>query len=1224
MAWTSEQQQAIDTENKHLLVAAAAGSGKTAVLVNRIVRKVLDGAADVDEILAITFTHAAADEMRGRIEKAILDKLETETDEKTIALLERQRILLPGAYISTLHSFCQRIISQNFSVLGLDPEFRTAGEEELKLLKQDALDELFNEEYEEGREDFLQFTDSFGGDARGDGKLYNLILNLYEYSRSEGDSKNWLTSLVDALDLPEETDLTDTPWYEVIAKDIRLQMEDALFTANRTLEAMEEYGVPVYENTVKEDISILERLSAVTDANDFSAIADAFLAADFQRLPALKKSDAAANEEAKIFIKESRDCYKGIVKGIAENYFQIDEAEYIRTLKIAASDMGELVNLVNKFEEKYSALKRQKNILDFSDMEHFALDLLTEKSNGEAKPSAVAVALGTKFKEIMVDEYQDTNGAQEAIISLIIAGGNAKLFCVGDVKQSIYRFRLADPSLFLKKYAEYRHLGDNYDRIDLAKNFRSRGEIISGINYIFAQVMNEDTMELNYGEEEALYLGADYPQAENTLKSPIELAIFVDPTEKEFEAREDEEEKIAVFEEESRYVAKRIRELINESRMVFDKDKKSYRPISYRDIVILLRSVRGKAEVMQEVLQEYDIPVYANLDGGYFEESEVRLMLALLTTLQNARQDIPLAAVLASPIGGFSFEEIGLLRAQKDDDDFFSALIFSVSEGSALDDELKSKVSIFLAKLSKWRTLARELSVPELISTLYLETGFYDYVGGLPNGLVRKENLRLLIDRAAAYEETDYRGLSRFLRFVDKIRKNSADLSSAKTIGEGEDVVRIMSVHKSKGLEFPVVFMSDLGKKFNEQDTTADLLIHSKLGLGPYFTDVDASYRYPTFPRVAIRSKILSENRAEELRALYVGMTRAREKLIMTGSVKGEEAFQKKMRRYAMHIGKTSVKLPSFQASSARSFLDWLLMSLIRHPDGENLRDAAGCFSAPAPLLDYDDDSSWSVEILAPSTAPDNLKPAISDDMLIKVKNHELLPATKYKDEIEDILGWRYDDGELFNVKGKISVTELKNLFAEAEEDTISIFPSDETLNRPNFLMEKSPLTGAEYGTLMHSVMEHIDPQKATSVIGVNEEISRLIALNVLKEEDSSRINAALIAKFFNSPIGERLKNSRKVYKELAFSRLIDASLVYPEAADEKIITQGVIDLLFEDEHGLVLIDYKTDRPTKENTLRERYAGQISLYKAAVLDILGKSVNESYLYLLSMGKLLAV
>ncbi|MBR3623844.1 MAG: helicase-exonuclease AddAB subunit AddA, partial [Selenomonadaceae bacterium] len=751
-----------------------------------------------------------------------------------------------------------------------------------------ALDELFNEEYEEGREDFLQFTDSFGGDARGDGKLYNLILNLYEYSRSEGDSKNWLSSLVAALELTEETDLTDTPWYEVIAKDIRLQMEDALFTANRTLEAMEEYSVPVYEKTVREDISILERLSAVADEHDFSAIADAFLASDFQRLPALKKSDAAANEEAKVFIKESRDYHKGIVKGIAENYFQIDEAEYIRTLKIAASDMGELVNLVNKFEEKYSALKRQKNILDFSDMEHFALDLLTEKSNGEAKPSAVAVALGTKFKEIMVDEYQDTNGAQEAIISLIIAGGNAKLFCVGDVKQSIYRFRLADPSLFLKKYAEYRHLGDNYDRIDLAKNFRSRGEIISGINYIFAQVMNEDTMELNYGEEEALYLGADYPQAENTLKSPIELAIFVDPTEKELEAREDEEEKIAVFEEESRYVAKRIKELINESRMVFDKDKKSYRPISYRDIVILLRSVRGKAEVMQEVLQEYDIPVYANLDGGYFEESEVRLMLALLTTLQNARQDIPLAAVLASPIGGFSFEEIGLLRAQKDDDDFFSALIFSVSEGSALDDELKSKVSTFLAKLSKWRTLAREISVSELISTLYLETGFYDYVGGLPNGLVRKENLRLLIDRAAAYEETDYRGLSRFLRFVDKIRKNSADLSSAKTIGESEDVVRIMSVHKSKGLEFPVVFMSDLGKKFNEQDTTADLLIHSKLGLGPYFTDVDASYRYPTFPRVAIRSKILSENRAEELRALYVGMTRAREKLIMTGSVKGE------------------------------------------------------------------------------------------------------------------------------------------------------------------------------------------------------------------------------------------------------------------------------------------------------------------------------------------------
>lgn len=1229
MAWTAEQQLAIDTEGKHLLVAAAAGSGKTAVLVNRIIRKILDGKMNVDEILALTFTHAAAEEMSERIESAILSKIETETNEKTIELLEKQRILLSGANISTLHSFCQRIVRLNFSVLGLDPEFRMAGEEELRLIKQDAIDELFEEEYEEENEAFLHFTDAFGGDAKGDSKIHSLILRLYEFSRSESDPAAWLNAAKNMLDVGENVKLNDTSWYEVVEKDISLKIQGAIFAAQNALERTEEFGLGTYFDVLKDDISQLQNILNSVKEKDFTKISEAFSVVNFKRLPTIKGADEEIKQLTQDIVKDPRDYYKNIVKSLQEKYFQIDEKEYINNLQIAAKDMAELVRLVNKFDEKYSALKRSKNILDFSDLEHFALKLLTEqeaKNEGVIKPSKTAFALGEKFKEIMVDEYQDTSGVQEALISLIIAAGNAKLFCVGDVKQSIYRFRLADPSLFLKKYREYRTLGENYSRTDLSKNFRSREEIISAINYIFMQVMNEETMELNYGNDEALYLGADYPKTENSLKSPVEFTVFVRPTDKEKEANEDEENEesdLSSLEEEAHYIAKQVKKLIAEKKQVFDKELKTYRPISYRDIVILLRSVQKKADVVLDILRGYDIPAHATVDGGYFQNTEVRLMLALLTILHNSRQDIPLAAVLSSPIGNFDYEEIGEIRANFNERDLLDSLLFATTLESNLSENLKIKVSNFLGKLSKWRTLARENSVADLIFLLYQETGFYDYVGALPNGLIRQGNLRLLIDRAAAYEETDYRGLFRFLQFVQKIEQTNTDLSSAKTLSENEDVLRIMSIHKSKGLEFPVVILADLGKKWNTMDTSADLLIHSKLGLGSYFVDTDASYRYPTFPRVAISTKIYAENIAEELRTFYVALTRAREKLIMVGSEKGYENFVKKMKRYSAFTKSTDVKLPGFLTFGANSYLEFLLMSLIRHEDGEAFREAAECFDNPVKFLNYDDNSNWIINIFSTFENENNEQNISTDDMFLKIKNNEKLPETNYKTEIENILNWRYDDKGLNEAKGKISVTELKRRFLELESGAVNIFKEETVFKRPEFLQENAKLTNTEYGTLMHSVMEHINHKNANSLENIKAEINNLAARNILKKEDISRINLKHIFYFFNSPIGKRLQNAKAIYKELPFSKFIDAKRVYKNVHEEKIITQGIIDLLFIDENDkLILIDYKTDKNASEKEIKEHYAIQISLYKEAAEGILKRKVDESYLYMLGFGKLI--
>ncbi len=1232
MAWTESQRLAIETRDRNLLVAAAAGSGKTAVLVERIIRQILDGECDVDRLLVVTFTHAAAEEMRMRIEAALRKQLEQTMDGERQERLERQLILLSGASISTLHSFCQTVIRQNFSALDLDPEFRLAGEQELQLMKQDVLVELFEEEYEKGREEFLHFVDAFGGDERGDEKLHGLVLRLYHYAQSQPFPKTWLKSLSAGLDLPENASLADTPWYGILQQTMQRELDGALEEAGQALEALEELGAEPYAETVKSDRAVIQSLRRALEMDSWDAIQKAFSSVSFERLKSLRGADEEVKEAASLAVKKPREHYKKMVSDMQKKYFQETEAEQIEDMRASSKDIAELCFLTENFATAFAAAKHRKSIADFNDLEHFALQILCEDGTGEDKlvPSAFAKALQRHFQAVMVDEYQDINGVQESILSLLASPEKPNLFCVGDVKQSIYRFRLADPTLFLKKYREYPKLGKEYARIDLSQNFRSRPEILSAINFVFAQVMSEGAMELAYDEAAALHPGAEYPPCDGRcLKGPAELHVIFDEAAEEASSNDEAveqkgEEGPKGLEREAMLIARRLWALMEEKCQVFDKERREYRSLRWQDIVILLSSVRGKADKVLEVLRQNGIPAYAEVDAGYFERQEVRVMLALLSVLHNARQDVPLAAVLVSPIGNLEFAELAQLRLIAEDDDLYGALLKAVAPDSSADRKTAEKISLFLERLSRWRMLSRELSVPELIWQLYRDTGYYDYVGGLPEGTLRQANLRMLVDRAAEYEATDFRGLFRFLRFVERMRDMDTDLAVARTLSEKEDVVRIMSIHKSKGLEFPVVILANMGKKFNLQDASETLLMHRELGLGPYLVNREEAFRYPTFARRAIAAKILQEHKAEELRVLYVAMTRAREKLILVGTVANEKKLREKALRWSSHAKKTCISLPEYASFAAESFLDWVGMAVTRHADGAALREKAEVSSSPTAFLDYEDDSRWEVHLTAASDIQAReMQCSKEDEILAAVAKGEPLSDSPKKEAVCQLLNWHYDMRGLGMVPAKLSVTEIKRRFSEQEQESRHLQqgrPAEEW-RCPNFLQGKKGFTGMEYGTLMHSVMQHIDYRRDVSYSSIKNQLEEMVEAELLLPEHMKAIRIKNVQSFFQSTLGQRLRKSLRAWRELSFSRMLPAHRFYKEVqGEEEIFVQGVIDLLFEEADGsLVLVDYKTDKDTSPDRVRSAYRIQMDIYSRAVSDILGHSVKERYLYMLHDG-----
>ncbi len=1249
MGWTREQSEAIETTGKNLLVAAAAGSGKTAVLVQRIIGLVLSGACDVDELLVVTFTHAAAEEMRTRLEAALTARLEEERDGQQCIRLERQLVLLSGASIQTIDSFCQSILRRSFAELDLDPKFRVAGEQELRLIQQDVLEELFERKYDEGREDFLAFADACGGSERGDEALYRLVLKLYGFSQSQPFPEEWLAELPEAFELQEGEGLKDTPWYEAVREEIRLTLETAGGGHGEAMELAEALGADFYAENLQEDGELLDALQDALQSSSWMKLYEAFQTHSFGKLKNAPKGTA---DEVKKPVQKARDSYKKRIQGIQEKYFRVTEEELLEDLRQAAPMLRELTGVTLEFLRDYGAAKHEKSIVDFSDLEHFALNILSSggarDEAGRLVPSAAALELQAKYKTVMVDEYQDTNGVQEAILQLAAGEKPGSFFAVGDVKQSIYRFRLADPGLFLKKYLEYPEAGENYARIDLSRNFRSRAGVLAAVNFIFAQVMVPGTMELSYDRAAMLYPGLEYPEYRTgvekgkdtlTLEGPTELALLVDdePEDSKKAGKEESETEDGEEEEELRgaaleaqYIAGRLREFHSKGTPVYHADTGDYQPFHWRDAVILLRSVKGIANEMMEVLQKNDIPAYASVDAGYFEAQEIRVMLALLSVLDNARQDIPLAGVLLSPIGGFSAEDLSRIRLEAPEEDIYTALLRCGSPEVRIEPELARKTAQFADRLTRWRNLSRELSVPELIWQLYRDTGYYDYAGGLPGGLLKQANLRMLVDRAAAYEKTNFRGLFRFLRFVERMREMDTDLAAARTLGESEDVVRIMSIHKSKGLEFPLVFVAALGRKFNLMDASRPLvLMHRELGLGPYRVDLEGPMEYPTFARQAIAQKLCQESKAEEMRILYVALTRAREKLVLVGSAGKREKLAQRADRWCRYVNRTACALPDYAVTEAGSFLDWIASAAARHSEGAVLREAAETPRQWAPILDYEDSSHWEVRLVSTGDVRSPGQHIREEDEFLRaVRDRKSLPETSCREAVEKVLDWKYDRKGLEGLPAKMSVTELKRRFAAEDEAAVPMFPAREEIcfRRPDFRGEQqSRMTGAEYGTMMHSVMQHIDLRGDLSALGIRNQLENMAEQGLLKREHVGLIRYQKIAEFFSSPLGKRLCSGKEVYRELPFTRMMPAGIFSAEAenSSEHVLIQGIIDVLFRDQDGvLVLLDYKTDGDTDPIRAAARHRVQMTVYREALGEILGEEVGESYLYMLQDGTLI--
>ncbi|MBP2634885.1 MAG: addA [Firmicutes bacterium] len=1238
MQCSPEQQAAIETRNHNLLVAAAAGSGKTWVLVERIISRITDPAErlSVDRLLVVTFTNAAANEMRSRIGEALTAVVNRpeHIDAELRRHVERQLVLLNAANISTLHAFCQSIVRQYFYLLGIEPNFRVANDTEITLIKSDVLETVFEENYEQAEPGFMTLIEHYG-DEDSDNSLASLVLKLYEFSRSHPRPDQWLASLHGNFALPAEAGFDDTPWSELVRDKIQLDWEEG---RQSLLALMAEAGKPgnpaAYTQSFAEDLQIIDDLLR-SACSSWTALAGALAEAEFPRIAAVGKE---VPKEIKDYFQAQRNKVKKKVADAKNAYFERSGAELLADLRQVEPLVAALVQLVRSFAEKFSQAKQEKGIVDFNDLEHLCLAVLrADKDNeGEGQPSAVALALKTRFSEIMVDEYQDINRVQEEIIRLVANDEQPNLFLVGDVKQSIYRFRLAEPALFMGKYHGYQNGAmPGCKRIDLSKNFRSRDGVLSAANFLFGQLMTERTAELEYGLAEQLNPGPDYPAAVGTsLAGPVEL-IMID-REKNEESGEGEEpattetdaeltveqsdslpeEELSAFEQEGVLIARRIQQLMSGGYLAFDKQAGGYRPLLYRDIVILLRSVRGKAQVLQDRLRQTGIPCYAELDSGYFSETEIAIMLALLQVIDNPQQDIPLAAVLRSPLFGLTGDQLAELRLCQEQGSLWAAV-----EACSQTPDAVPQMQLFLDKLTAWRNLARRKGVAELIWRIYQDTGYYDYVGGMPGGVLRQANLRALYDRARQYEATNFRGLFRFLRFIERLKNKDSDLSVARALGESEDVVRVMSIHKSKGLEFPVVIVADMGKNFNLMDSSGLVLCHKELGVGPYVTLPELRFRYPTPARWGIAHKLELETKAEEQRILYVALTRAREKLILIGSTK---KLAQKCTGWCRAVADEAVKLPASQILKAKSYLDWVGMAVARHADGTGIRQYGECDEAPVGQLPGGN-SAWDITIIKAGDINQAAGLGQADDRLLAtVRRLEPVECSSDNTWVDKLLNWQYPCGSAIGKPAKLSVSEIKRRLELVERDEAEAMfaPKPSTVHaRPRFLQAASRLTPVEYGVLLHTVMQHIELRSDFTKQAIVEQTAALEAREILPAGQAAEVDAGLISAFFATPLGERLVKAKEVWREMPFSLLLPAEKFYPElhGCGEQIFVQGIIDCLFAEEDGLVLVDYKTDYVDCVEELADRYAAQLSMYALAIERILGRPVKEQYIYAFKLG-----
>lgn len=1205
MAWTNEQQAAIDSRGQTLLLSAAAGSGKTAVLVERIIRRLLDKEypIDITELLVVTFTKAAAAEMRDRIGTALMKALSETKDPR----VERQLALLPSAQISTLHAFCQHVIRKYFYTIDLDPAFSIAGEEELNLLRRQVLEDVFLSYYEDDEKASILYplADMFGSD-RGDDILMDTVSRMYTYARSLAWPEHWLKEAARAYDVAPDAVIDDMVWAGPIKDAVRRILEEDAHLYDGVLYHLRqrEAFAPACDTFVAEQAALRQAAQA-RSWNDLSRFVRAI---DFPRLKSLRKlsdDDKAVWERCK---KVRDDVKKDVIKTLQSVYFSATPEEWLDGMRAMKPVMDGLVTLTLDFAKAYGAAKKEKGWIDFSDLEHFCLQILLapDASPEHPVPSAAAEELRSQYEEVFIDEYQDTNGVQELITRLV--SGEDNRFMVGDIKQSIYRFRLADPTLFLEKYQSFSRDEKAVQRcIDLGRNFRSVPVVLDAVNAVFSRAMTAEAAGMDYGEREKLYAGRQAPDDERWIGGPVEVDIVPTPSD------EEDDDGSTAFEKECRFIAGRIGELLASGRMAARKDG-TLEPLSYRHIVVLLRSMAGKADVLIQALQEGGIPSYAEQSGGYFAAVEVQVMLALLRCIDNPEQDLAMAAVLRSPLVGLDETALAGVRLAGDGTLWQNLPAFVALLPDGVDE--KEDLQQFMAAFDSWRTYSRRHGVAELLQRLYDDTAYVDFVGAMPGGDVRQANLKALYDRARQYEEAGFRGLFRYLQLMDKMKEDGLDLAPAKVVSEKEDVVRIMSIHKSKGLEFPVVFVADMGKAFNRRDTQDQILFHNRLGIGLKQYDPEWRMSYPTLIWSGIAAQLRWEGTAEEERILYVAMTRARDQLILTGH---SSHIDRDWQRWTSHLN----------PAQAKSYFDWVMPAALA-PFGAK---ADADYARPGAAWQ---DAVWQVRIAKAVPAGTVEEGAYDGEPRLEALRRGDLTGTPVPSWLDEQLSWQYAYPQAVRTAAKFSVSEVKRRYQELHSDELqdeaalsvpaaAVIPpapgeDDAFAALPPWLAgEEAAVSGAQRGTALHKALQYITPAANQTTATLRREIDAFVRQGLLSREEAKLVYVPVLAAFCQSDIGRRMAESPELHREYPFTVLLAGGDPLPETeTGEQILIQGVIDCLFREDDAWILVDYKSDRLETADAFRRRYAVQLALYKRAVEQITHRPVEETYIYSLHL------
>lgn len=1256
MPWTPMQQAAIDKRHANILVSAAAGSGKTAVLTervfNRIVGNEMEEGIDIDRFLIVTFTSAAAHEMKERIADKISKAIEAlqveEATEKTIektAYLERQLTLLAKASISTIHSFCLKCIKNYFTYLEIDPNIKVGNESELQVMKLDILEEMLEEAFDaEDNSDFMELAETYGS-IRGLEPLMELILDLHTFSKSTIFPNEWLE---------EKSKLEGDVWKQQLLEDIFENLKDLTKVYEEALKVTcQTAGPALYEPTLRGDLEQIQTVLELPREN-MKDIVEHIYGINFGRLPSKKQE---CEETLKERVKAYRELAKDVVKG-AQGVAKLLSDPYLEDkTKQASGLMQTLVKWVKEFDIRFSEAKKDKGLVDYNDLEHMCLKLFVRQEVDETGHKVmayteVAKELADFYEEIYIDEYQDSNAVQETILgSIALAKEDGPTrFMVGDMKQSIYRFRLANPLIFAEKYHsfnKYEVEGAHKDVcIDLSQNFRSRNNILEATNDLFSQIMSERVGELEYDEDAKLKVGNLYDSGDaqdytSEVAGAVELYLVETGnatkevgTESEELAGEANIQELKNIELEALMVAKKIGTLLRgegNPQVVYDKELDKYRKVEPKDIVILLRSVQDKANLFEEALLREGIDAYADVSSNFFDAMEVQIMLSLLQIIDNSKQDIPLLTVLRSPIVGLDFDEILAIRKFEEEVDFYTAMCHYSETGAG-----SKTLNDFILLLKHYREVAVLMPLEELMARLLIETGYYQYVGMLPAGAKKKANLKLLKKYAEDFEANSGVGLFAFLQYIDRLRTSGAKVGEAKLVGGSENLVSIMTIHKSKGLEFPIVFVCNANKQFNNRDLIKNVLMHHELGLGPKYTDLETNILYETLPFEAIKRRITSENISEEMRVLYVALTRAKEKLFITGTVKDLDKEVQKWSQFA--IRETTGILP-LGLKKSPSYLNWIGMSLFAHSKFDDLRDRMGM----GQFYLFKGEGDWALNVI----------PAIQlieeqQTLEEKVEAREFIldhwnvdeAYSEHKALIYNRLGYTYPYMKATTMPVKVTVSDLKKqaMLEVYEESKHTLGGEDEQTEEiiteselsysfddkviPRFMRQEENMQATVRGTLIHSVLEQIDFIQCKSADLIMAELDRLVETGKLHEEAARIVDVCKLERMATSTMIERMEKSKHVWKEKAFVYLLPANEV-DETYDleEEILLQGVVDTCFIEEEGLVIIDYKTDyvdgRKLKASIekIKRRYQVQLDLYARALSEITGLPVKEKCLYL---------